>query len=145
LARGKRKQSSQRDAGLPSAPDPELAAVDERPAILSHWQAVVLLVVLVVCCYANSTGNGFHYDDIHTVVENDLTRSTNAWRVLLARPARFVTRYSFSVNWALAGFGRLWIWHAVNILTHALCGLLVYALSLRHGRASLSSGAPLRQ
>ena len=102
-----------------------------RPWSLPHWQAMGIVAVLAVSCYANSLGNGFHYDDIHTIVENYLTRTLDAGRVLTARPARFVTKYSFSMSYALARFDRLWVWHSTNVLAHVLCGLLVYGLALR--------------
>ena len=34
-------------------------------------QSVGLICLLVVSCYANSLQNAFHYDDIHSILEND--------------------------------------------------------------------------
>ncbi|MFW6107645.1 MAG: tetratricopeptide repeat protein [bacterium] len=95
------------------------------------WQAVVLLAAVCAACYANSLGNAFHYDDIHSILENDSVRTLRPDRVWAANSkARFVSMYSYSLNYALHGFDTLWGWHLVNVTVHFLIGLLVYRLAL---------------
>ena len=67
------------------------------------------MVLVVACCYANSLSNSFHYDDIHSILENDSVRTLKPRHVWAANPrARFVSMYSFSLNFALHGFATRW-------------------------------------
>jgi len=126
----------------PSFPDAaEAAKPSER---LRQWQSVAILALLAICCYGNSLGNSFHYDDIHSILENDSVRTLQPQRVWNANSrTRFLTMYSFSLNYAAQGFDTLWGWHAVNIGVHFLCGLLIYALALRLNLAEAKRPAAL--
>lgn len=85
--------------------------------------------------YLNSLGNGFHYDDSHSIVENPQLRSlgniprffidpglfSREPAMAMYRPALLTT---FALNYAAGGYA-VWGYHLVNILLHSLAALLV--------------------
>lgn len=94
--------------------------------------------------YANSLGNGFHYDDTHSILQNHSVRSlaniplyfldsgtfSSEPAMAMYRPLLLV---SYAVNYALEKTGTGVGYLLVNAILHALCAVahtLVYYLKL---------------
>ncbi|MFH1569248.1 MAG: tetratricopeptide repeat protein [Gemmatimonadota bacterium] len=113
-------------------------------------RCLVFLAPLVV--YAHSLGNPFQYDDMHSIVDNASVRSLRSVpsffvdattfsgdpSIAMYRPLLLVT---YAINHAVSGYA-VWSYHAVNVLLHAGCALLVFlsgrALGLSAGQAGLA-------
>lgn len=108
--------------------------------------SVALVALLALLASASSLGNGFAYDDITLVVDNDRLAHwndpqriwlTDWWynppdvteerhRDLLYRP---LTMQTLALNYAIGGehpFG----YHAFNVLVHVLASMLAYAVTV---------------
>ncbi|HEY7292227.1 MAG TPA: tetratricopeptide repeat protein [Vicinamibacterales bacterium] len=98
------------------------------------WRsAIVVLAVLLT--YANSINGPFVFDDISTVVDNPAIRDlrpTAVFSIERERPVagRPLVNASFALNYAVSGL-RVPSYHAVNILLHAACALMLLALLKR--------------
>src|SRR5262249_21195976 len=103
----------------------------------SPAQALLLCLVLVAVCYANSLSNAFILDDILIVAANERIRHIQPVHFLLqpywgdlnhAGIYRPLTIFSFSLEYPI---WRLWApgYRLVNLLLHALNGWLVYLLA----------------
>ncbi|HEX6589363.1 MAG TPA: tetratricopeptide repeat protein [Longimicrobiales bacterium] len=103
---------------------------------------IAAIFLIAAACYANSLLNGFALDDVWIVAENPIVTNPgnllSAWTrpywpgeagdVLgLYRPLP-ITLYN--LQWALGG-GAPWVFHAVNVLLHALVSVLVLQLGRR--------------
>lgn len=116
--------------------------------------SVGLLALAVLLAYANVPGNGFHYDDEHSILENPHLRSlANAPRFFSdsatfsglaeARMYRPLVVLSYAVNYALGGYEPLG-YHLVNMGLHLVNALLVWQIALALGmRAGPALGAGL--
>ncbi|MEK9502892.1 tetratricopeptide repeat protein [Gaopeijia maritima] len=103
----------------------------ENPNAAARW--VAALAVLV---YLPSLLNGFAYDDLHIIVENDALHSLSSTLGSLLQPWwpgdegatlglwRPFTTLAFGVQWALGGGSPL-PWHVANLLLHAAVSALV--------------------
>ena len=105
------------------------------------WWRPALLILVCACCYANSLEGSFHYDDFHSIVDNpgvrdldqvgrffhDTTYFSGDHEKRMFRPLLLVT---FALNYAAGEYSVLG-YHLVNIFLHAVCVVLVWALSLR--------------
>ena len=116
----------------------------------SSLKRALLILGVVAGVYANSLGNGWHYDDKHAITENpgirDLGRAGEFFRdpsffsrdadKAMYRPLLLLT---FAANYA---WGELDVasYHVVNILIHGLASLLVWQVLLAMG---VRSGAAL--
>ena len=86
--------------------------------------------------YANSLGRPFIFDDHTTIVSNTSIRQLRPLASPLSPPAetavagRPVANLTFAVNYAAGGLD-VRGYHAVNIVLHLLCALLVYAVLRR--------------
>ena len=117
------------------------------------WQLWLLLTIPPVLVYANSLGNPFHYDDAHSIVENehirelanipryfvDPTLFASEPRFAMYRPLLLTT---FALNYALGGY-EVGGYHAVAILLHVACVVLVFAIAriLLQGRGAAGIAA----
>ncbi|MEQ8983401.1 MAG: tetratricopeptide repeat protein [Deltaproteobacteria bacterium] len=101
----------------------------------------VVALVAVVAAYGNSLGNGFHFDDGHSIEDNvHLTSLANVPRFFtdvttfspLAenRAYRPVLLTSFAISHAL-GDGAPWAYHLVSLLFHVLGAWIVGLLAYR--------------
>src|SRR5438874_5351384 len=121
----------------PVAPQQDLPA--NPSGNKSALWALALCLLLVSLCYANSLGNAFILDDVLIVAANEQIRSIQPLHFLLQpywgelinggiyRPLTilsFSLEYSIWEGWA-SGF------RLVNLLLHALNGLLVFLLANR--------------
>ena len=95
-----------------------------------------LILALVLAAYSNSFKAAFQLDDYHQIVNNYHIRNlTNLPRFFedgrTGTGLRGVTGFrpitiaSFAVNYALSGY-RVWGYHALNLLLHAMNALLVF-------------------
>jgi len=99
-----------------------------------RW-TLVLLAAIALAAYANTLGHEFAFDDFWFIVDNPTIRSLDkASQFFASRPLGFylfhyrpLTQLSFSLDFALAGL-HPWLYHAENIVLHALVTLLVYLL-----------------
>jgi hypothetical protein len=112
------------------------ASFGGKSSRLANGIFLFLLLAATLIAYSNNFTADFVYDDYPFIVENASIRS-------LSNPARFfydrasfsdkgayviyrpLAALSFAANYAVAGY-RPASYHAVNIILHALCGLLVY-------------------
>ncbi len=89
-----------------------------------HYLILLALVVAPIIVYANSLGNGFVYDDITIIVNNEEIRD---WHNIFTQftPYRQMRWISFTLDyalWELNPFG----YHLSNLMFHIICTLLVY-------------------
>ncbi|MDH4226295.1 MAG: tetratricopeptide repeat protein [Deltaproteobacteria bacterium] len=101
--------------------------------------AAVLVAVLLV--YLRTLGYDFHFDDKHTIYENNTIRSLyNFWP---PSGLRYIGNLSFAMNYAIGG-NNVFGYHVVNILIHVINGILVWRLALLLFDTPTLSGAPNR-
>jgi len=119
----------------------------ERPLLgkaAAHPLAIALLIALVSVVYLNSIRNGFHYDDIHSLLQNLGVRvewdrnPESRWlflkyftqpdlfssrpNVAMPRPLLMVT---FGANYMWTKY-EPWSWLLVNILLHMANTVIIY-------------------
>ncbi len=101
----------------------------------------VLLGALVIVCgvllaYANSFSGPFVFDDIPNILANPAIRSLWPPQRLLSPPpdagiaGRPMVSLSLAINYAISGY-RVWSYHALNVLIHALAALALFGLARR--------------
>lgn len=104
------------------------------------WTACAL-VAGVLALYANSLGHGFHYDDGHSLVDNEAVRTLgNTGRFFVdpgafsampeARMYRPLLLLTYALNHAVGG-DRPFGYHLVNVLLHAANAGLLWLLARR--------------
>jgi len=111
-----------------------------------------LILVFGIAAYANSTNNGFTFDDWALVVHNPLVSQLDLGAIFsssywvnhpeygLYRP---LTTLSYAVNWLVLGEGSFGF-HVVNVAFHLVNGILVfYFLQFVIGRHGAGVGALL--
>ncbi len=101
----------------------------------SRRAPAVALALLALAVYANTVRYQFAYDDFLLIVENPEIQSLrNVGRLFTTGVLdnfhyRALTRLSFALDYAAVGL-QPWLYHAENVLLHAVVTLLVY-LALR--------------
>lgn len=114
------------------SPDAANPAPDRWPIRL----AAILIVLAGCAAYANSLSIPFVLDDEGTVVQNpDIRQLGDLWRVLLPSPnsataGRPLVSLSFALNYAIGGQNPSG-YHAVNLILHVSCALLIFGLVRR--------------
>lgn len=116
-----------------------------RCSFLSPGLAAAYLVVAVALAYGFSLRAPFLFDDAGAVVDNPTIR--RLWSLDVLRPpadgstttGRPVVNLSFALNHALSG-GHVWSYHALNVVIHALAGLVLMGILRR-----TLTGAVLRE
>jgi len=113
--------------------------VAERAAGLQYgalWAQLIPAVVAVLA-YLGALRNGFAYDDVPVISENEWIRSGTELRHALTLPYwphgalyRPVTSFTFALDW-LAGHGSPFLFHLGNIVWYAVGVALVARLALR--------------
>lgn len=109
--------------------------MNNRTETIGIPRAIALSFLVAVAVYANSLTNGFAYDDVHIIEENERVHQlrdlseiwlTPYWPMAgevlgLYRP---LTIFSYAVQWAVSD-GAPWVFHLTNILLHGLVTVLV--------------------
>jgi len=105
---------------------------------------LALLLTATLAAYAAALRASFQFDDFNVIVDNPQVHALGAWWESMPG-IRALLKLSYTLNWTISPepFG----FHAVNIVVHALNGVLVYALAhrvLNPAATSTSTGwAPL--
>jgi len=122
---------------------------------LTNTWAVILLLTATAAAYWTTLGNDFLWDDEMLVVSNSYIRNTTylapafrtdlfhghaGWVATHYRPLQTVSYMIDYAIWGLNPFG----YHLTNLLLHALCVVLVYAMIRRFfGNIYVAFGAAL--
>lgn len=137
------------DGAVPADAAPPAAGA--AAAGFSRLRAAVLLVVAgcaATAAYSGHFGNGFRYDDWHTLVENPWIARLDAWPKFFERGAetfsvlptnrsyRPLTTLSFAIDVERAGGRDPRAFHATTFAFFLLEALFVYALARRAWRAA---------
>jgi len=97
---------------------------------------ILIFFFVSFLAYLNSLGNGFHYDDYHSILSNPCIRDfrnigrffidpgmfSSSSEMAMYRPMLLVT---YAISYALSGY-RPWGWHIINIIIHAANVCLLY-------------------
>lgn len=111
----------------------------------------LLLFALVCIAYAPAVGNGFHYDDFHSLVNNPHIRTLDNLANFFVDPTLFsfdekqamyrpLLLSSYAFNYATTG-GSPWGFHLFNVLLHAVNVVLLLYLAIALGFAPLAAWA----
>lgn len=112
------------------------------------------VALLASLCYLNSLGNGFHYDDTHTILLNHHIRQLSSIPGFFANSHMFsaepgmamyrpLLQTTFAFNYAAGGYDPLG-YHLLNLLLHAAAAFLVGRLAcelLGHRQCGWWAGA----
>lgn len=121
----------------------------ERARVL---QAALLAFGVAFAVYANSLANGFAYDDVPIIAENERVHQLRDLGEIWLTPYwpftgqvlgayRPLTIFSFALQWAVSG-GAPWFFHLVNVLLHGTVTVLVFLLLRRlFGTGAALAGA----
>ena len=102
--------------------DPRVTTQNQR--LGSHWLFISIIVLLSLIIYANTLWNGFVYDDMDEIVNNQWVKQFNS-RIEPCHRYRITETSTFYLNYKLGGpaaFG----FHLTNLLFH----LLVWSASI---------------
>ncbi len=109
-----------------------------------HLAALALIAGCTVLIYAGGLTNPFHYDDLHSIVENPHLRSLGNVPAFFYRPEMFsadprnamyrpLVLVSYAINHAIGGY-EVFSYHLFNIGTHLGVSGLLWLLVRRLGR-----------
>ena len=124
---------------VPAAPPTTTQPWWSRPVNRPTVAAIVVLLpaALGVLLYFRSLSNGFAYDDIPVIPDNDWVHHGKVLRDALSLPYwpngalyRPLTSFTYGLDWLLGG-GQPLLFHAVNVALYALAVALVAGLVLR--------------
>ena len=114
-------------------------------AFLVGNRSASMAAVLLACAvtYGNSIRGSFHYDDLHSIVENPHIRSLSGVPSFFWKPEKFsrdadkamyrpLLLASLALNYAVGEYDTL-SYHVLNIALHGACSLLLWALLGRLG------------
>jgi protein O-mannosyl-transferase len=115
-------------------PDPGSAPGGPRRMLMVGAAGLLIAVTLVV--YAGSFRGVFIFDDDSNILQNPNVRQL--WPITRAMSAppqsgvagRPIIALSLAINYALGGFDP-WGYHALNLVFHLLCGLLLFGMVRR--------------
>ena len=105
------------------------------------WQLWLLVAIPTALVYANSLGNPFHYDDAHSIVENEHIRDLGNIPRFFVDPTTFASQpqfamyrpllvTTFALNYALGEYD-VTGYHVAAILLHVGCALFVFGIASR--------------
>ncbi|PYI86497.1 MAG: hypothetical protein DME26_08975 [Verrucomicrobia bacterium] len=113
---------------------------------MKFWRVIpAVLIGAGLYVYSNSFSGAFVFDDLRWIVDNPRLRHLWPLDKLLAGSTRPTVQLSLAVNYAVGGLN-VWGYHAFNVATHILAGLVLFGivrrtlesdrLRLRYGRAA---------
>ncbi len=99
---------------------------------------IIIIILVVLAAYLNCLGNGFVWDDIFTVVNNDFIRGPKLLKEVFTKPLYYFASAGYQYYrpfqsltnmfdytiWGLNPFG----FHLTNLLLHMLAAILIYFL-----------------
>ena len=102
-----------------------------------------LLALMAIVLYLPALGNGFHYDDYHSIVHNPHVRSLERVGEFFVDPSLFsknpesamyrpVLLTSYALNYLVGGVEPIW-YHAGNVVLHGINVALLFGLLLALG------------
>ncbi len=95
------------------------------------WISAIIIALLGFGIYCNTLGASFQFDDRDFITHNrniqDITDVKAIWNSL-GHPSRFVTFYTFALNYHFDKYNPFG-YHLVNVLIHLANGLLVWIFS----------------
>ncbi|MEK7308018.1 MAG: hypothetical protein AAB089_03005, partial [Nitrospirota bacterium] len=91
----------------------------------SHFLPIVLILLISVIIYSNTFYSSFHLDDFNNITDNPSVKSPREFLRTLQDNGRPVLMSSFLINYLADNFN-VSGYHAVNLLLHALNGILLY-------------------
>ena len=109
--------------------------------LISGWRLWLLLAVPPALVYGNSLQNPFHYDDAHSIVENEHIRDVSNIPRFFVDPTLFASEprfamyrplllTTFALNHALGEYDVVG-YHVIAILLHIGCVFLVHGIAMR--------------
>ncbi len=114
-----------------------------KPWRIPGWAAAAAIAAAGGAAYATSFRGVFQFDDIPAILDNPTIRWIWPPTIALYPPVGALTvsgrpllNLSFAVNYALSGF-HPWSYHALNLLIHLACALVLFGLV----RRTLARGA----
>lgn len=127
-----------------------MSSITRQLRALPGWSVAVLVALAAAAVYANALGNGYALDDDYILRNNPLVHGLgnlggllrSAWWPGTDELYRPVTLLSFALEWQLWGNAPA-VFHATNVLLHAVATALVAGLVLRLGggrAAALGAG-----
>lgn len=108
----------------------------------ARWVCVGLVFAMATLVFANSLSNGFAFDDIHIVQNNEAVHDLGRVAELVTSPYwpgdygeslglwRPAATTAYAIQWAVGG-GTPFVFHLVNVLMHATVSAMVLFLLLR--------------
>lgn len=122
-------------------------------ALVPTWRRVAAGLVAIgalLLAHAGAVDNGFHYDDVHSVLHNPHLRSLADPTAFFTDPSTFSARddramfrplvvLSYAVTYSVAGLAP-WAHLMVNLLAHAASAGCVFALALALGVPATAAG-----
>lgn len=100
----------------------------ERAGARAAWLAsVALLVAATLVAYSNSFSVPFLFDDIFEIVRNPFVKEFQSPLYYLTR-SRGIPTLTLALNYRWGGDASTYAYHVVNVLVHAVNGVLVYFL-----------------
>ena len=98
---------------------------------LAWWEWLLPLTGLTLLIYANSLSNGFVFDDVPLIQDNQQIRSLREVGAIFGRQGyRPVRTLTYALNYGLFGLQPFYF-HLTNVLLHAANGVLVFLLLRR--------------
>lgn len=115
--------------------------IGERQKRIPFGAGVLSACLLALFAYANALENPFHYDDFHSIVDNENIRSIRSIPSFFVDPSAFSARpesamyrplllSSFALNYAVSGYST-WSYHLVSLSLHFACIALLAAIAQR--------------
>ena len=114
----------------------------KHPAVNFGKRALLLAVLVIgaaaVAAYSNTFHAPFTFDDVSSVFDNPTIKQLWPPGKALSPPGdwgftvsgRPLLNYSLAINYAISGYD-VWSYHALNLLIHALSGLVLFGLLRR--------------
>ena len=91
--------------------------------------SIAIISVLTLLIYSNIYDNSRHFDDDFIFLNNDVHNPSDVMKVFQINPFRFITFYSFSLNYAFSG-DKLFSYYLINVLIHIVNSILIFLIAV---------------